>query len=221
MPILLFPGGGATVAPTIRGYYNTIEVLDRIPPALACEGYSSMLFCTQADLIEWSNNAIEDLTRTTGVNVETDDSITTVAAQADYTLPTGHLSTIDADLEGAKLRPASGAELAALNQDWTTTTGTPTRYTEGEGFGEVRLYPIPTANGDTLRLVFHRKPADVSTSAPYVGLPSILQDYQFHRVFSLARRKESQSQMQDAADFSDKVAELIQQTAQAIWGGPQ
>ena len=221
MPLILFPGGGAASPPTARAYFDAFQVIDRIPTALAAEGYSSMVFWTEAEILDYVNDSLMELLRLTGVNVEHDDSADTVQDQAAYATPTRTFDVLEISKGGEKMRPSSNAELAALDDAWTLTSGAARRWTEGRGANEYILYPIPDTGGDELSLLVHRWLTDVSRGSPYIQIPDVLQDYMFHRAVADARRKESIAAMPEAASFSDNVAKLIADAGTRYWGGTQ
>lgn len=67
----------------------------------------------------------------------------------------------------AKLRPATVAQLAALNNSWESTTGVPTRYTH-LGLDSFAPYPHPAGAGTNLTMVYARVPVAIVAAGPEI-----------------------------------------------------
>lgn len=92
--------------------------------------------------------------------LETSDSLTLTAGTTWYhlrdTFP-DWLVPLRVTLSGAKIRPATVAQLAALNNSWEAQTGTISRYAH-VGMDMFAAYPHPAGAGTSLTVVYARVP---------------------------------------------------------------
>ena len=71
----------------------------------------------------------------------------------------------------ARVRPARLSELDARSSTWQSATGTPERYA-ALGFDLVALWPHPSADGQSLDLVYARAPATLSLPGDVPEIPA-------------------------------------------------
>lgn len=108
--------------------------------------------------------------------LEATESFTLTANQLSYnilgTLPDFVLPRRIYNSAGQQMRPATIAELEALDSDWQATTGTPYRYVV-RGLDWLAVYPQPAA-ADTLSIVYARCPVGMvlGTDVPEIRVAS-------------------------------------------------
>lgn len=214
--IPFFPGGAAPAAAR-----TLADWLTEVYACLNATDAATLIHWTEAEIIEWANEGQRDLARRFAMWVERDATTTTADAQASYTLPTRHLSTIHVILAGRSLRAASVRELEALSSTWTTDactgTITPTRYCQDvTGTTSIRLYKIPNS-ALTLAIVYHEYLADLAAGGN-PDMPDAVADWLWLRMVAEARAKESDGSMPEAAKFCRDVMGVYEQAFAGYWG---
>jgi hypothetical protein len=164
-----------------------------------------------AELVVYADDAVKHVAEAHGVFVKYDTSVTVSSGTAVYTLPSGHVFTLQAALLGGgsavtSLRPASVADLFALDATWSATSGPAVRYSlDAPAVGSLTLYPNPSAGG-TLALVAEMTPADLTTSAATVALPGVFSDWLSYAELNGALEKESEHAQRDmAAHYAERL----------------
>lgn len=197
------------------------QVIADILPALGATSLGDLTWASDAELFQWADEAVKRLSHRCGVFVERDTSTSVVALTSQYPVPTGHIDTIHVTLGGLSLRPSTVADLEALDGTWAVTQGAVKRFSmDADGTGFITLYQVPTTTG-TLAWIFHQFPADVTTNAPAVDVPSPMGDYLAYGMLGDARRKESEAAMPEVAEHCDRMMALMEQVATAYWGPGQ
>src|SRR3979409_2446875 len=83
----------------------------------------------EAELYSYAEEALQNLGTRLLLCAAFDDTTAIVANQAVYELPAGHIATIAAAVDGNALKPATVAEVEALDDDWQrAASGTPERW---------------------------------------------------------------------------------------------
>lgn len=139
----------------------TTAIWQRLDEPLDGSGYY-----TAAELTAALNRA-QRLFALLSLCLETSGSLTLTANVAWYHLRdtfTDWLVPLRATLAGSKLRPATVAELAALNASWEAQTGTPERYAH-LGMDSFAAYPHPAGAGTILTVVYARVPTALSIAS--------------------------------------------------------
>jgi hypothetical protein len=174
---------------------------------------------TIAECYQFADDAVRLLARSTGVFLTYDASIAVASPTSIYALPAGHVFTESAWLAGgAQLRITPVADLFALDQAWSLTSGTPSRVSfDAAGPTNAVIYPIPNING-TLAQVMAAQPPTVTNAAPTVALPSVLQDFLTFGMLAGARSKESDSAMPEVAEHCRERMRMYLAIAQSYWG---
>ncbi len=112
---------------------------------------------------------------------------------------------------GAKLTPARLSELAALNQDWPATQGTPTRYALS-GFDLLGVYKQANT---TLDLTYARGPvALISTGTPEIPLryhPALMEG-----AVPMLRIKEGMQEWQKTLSYWDRFLDAVQDCSEKV-----
>src|SRR5207249_3191346 len=94
-------------------------------PPLNATSEADAVYWTEAELYEWIDEAVKRLAQR-GYFVVYDTSLTTATGTKNYTLPTGHVGTIQADIAGRLLRARNVQELEAFDSAWpAAATSTP------------------------------------------------------------------------------------------------
>lgn len=220
MPILLL------IAPQqpapVPGNYNLAGVLSQIYPQLNASGQNDLIFWTVAELYQWLDEAAQRLARTCDVFVVRDQSLVSVVNQASYPLPPAQIATIQVDLGGMVLRPASAHELEALDALWTQAApGIPRKFVQDTaGLEQITLYPPPggPSQGLTLGLVMYVFPNQISASNPFVGITGALQEYFAFSVLGEARAKETKAAMPEVAQWFRGLVSMMEQAITGYWG---
>lgn len=185
-------------------------------PLLGAYSTDELIFWTEAELWGWMDDAAQRLARSALVCVErtatsTDDGV----AQ----LPARHLATLQADVLGFVLRPASVLELEALDAGWPTAVGWgPWRYTQDGK--TITLHPGRTEDGGVfaVNLVAAMSPDTVAPGNPSVPVSSVLRDYFTLSAVAEARAKETKAAMPEVADWLKQVAALYVEVCRNYWG---
>lgn len=220
MLLLLFSPQPAPPSPEA---INFALVMGDVYPQLNAVGPADLIYWTPNELYLWFDEAGQRLARMAGVFVIRDTSITAIASQGIYSLPGGHIATIQADLAGTVLRPRTIAELEALDADWVATVGppSPSAYTQDtRGLSQIDLYPDPglADNGATLGLVIHTTPATISQANIFLAAPIVIQDYFRFYALGEARAKESKGAMPEVAQWMNQLTGWMEQMIQGYWG---
>lgn len=134
-----------TPSPYPRSRYTLEELIDRVRGDLSLRGSS---FLTDAEIIDWLNDAQEEFARETKW-FKYSLSLSTVANQAEYDFPDGasaQVLTVDwVRLDDRDLYPLRGQSMLDRgNWAWRDQQGTPTHWFL-RGVAKIRLWPTPTA----------------------------------------------------------------------------
>lgn len=225
MLLLLFApqpaGGGGGGTPEV---INFSVVLGDLIPQLNAAGSNDLIFWTTDELFAWFDEAAQRLARQAGIFVSRDTSLTSVLNQGPYALPANQVSTIQADIGGFVLRPATVQELEALDAAWPTTIGNPQQFMQDkQGLNLIVLYPAPGSStaGETIGLVIHNFPPTISASNVFLNAPTVLQDYFKFYALGEARAKECKGAMQEMAQWFQQLTGLYEQTIEQYWGTAQ
>jgi hypothetical protein len=212
MLLLLFPQGGSTSTGI-----DINAVVDSILPSLGASSLSDLDWCTQAELLQWADDAAKRLAATAGVFVEYDANTTTATGQASYSTPTGHIDMIKAAV-GNNLRAITVAELNALDATWQATPGAPKRFSmDANAPNNLTLYPVPIAT-DAVALLFHKFPDAITVNNHSLSAPRPIRGYFAAFLKAEARRKESDATMTEMADhFSARVA-MFERVLEHLYG---
>ena len=112
------------------------------------------------------------------------------------------------------MRPATIAELEALDSAWQTTTGTPYRYVP-VGLDFLAVYPTPPA-ADTLKIVYARCPVDMAAQSDAPEIRAASQYALINYAAYALRNPEGGQEMSKFAGYlseffaeAKRVAELV------------
>ncbi len=147
----ILPGGVA--GETADGSIDTTQVIDELLPSLHATSRANLYPWSEADLIQWMDEALKRLARLVCVFVGRQADSLTVPGTASYALPTQHIATLHVSYGTTPLAPANMLELEARDPAFLTTPGTPDHWYEDLiGLATVALSPVPD-RGQTARAV--------------------------------------------------------------------
>lgn len=151
------------------------------------------------------NRAYDEFCWETECNLTSDATLTTVADQAEYTIPLPHFRTIYEVLyDGYPLSRTSLAAVRESDPEWlTAASGTPDRYWRPK-WSTLRLYVPPETASKTLTIYGSRSPADLSADGDCPDIPNAHHDGLAQRAAWLAMeawvRGEERQALQDRID---------------------
>lgn len=215
----LLPGG--TAGETAEGGIDTIQVIDNLLWTLHAATRDELTFWTEADLIQWMDEALKRLARVACVFVGRDVEILTVASQATYTLPERHVSTLHISHVDRALRPSGTLEMEALDAGYQTTAGSPDYWYEdlqgGLTFG---LAPVPDASDEALPLIYEGWPEtlDAGRQQTLVAAPAPLKGYLTFSVLASAYGTEGEAETPDIAAHCRSRVAMYDQIFQDYYG---
>lgn len=220
MSLLLLFGGGAAAAAGL----NLQPVLDDLLPLLQAEDYSGLVYWTESELYQLTDEAAKRLARAVGCFVERDASTALVVGTAAYAMPARHLSTLHLSLGSMALRARTANELEALDGAWVeTASATIAAWIQDQiGTEQYRLYPTPASGASgNLALIFHRYPAEITVSAAVIQAPACIREYFTFAVLGEARGMESKAAMPEVADWCGSMVAMMEQVFGEYWGRAQ
>jgi hypothetical protein len=150
--------------------------------------------------------------------------VAVTAGTAAYLLPASRVFTegawlLYAGLPLQLLRLSTVGQLFALDANWPTTTGDPTRLSlDAAGTVTGVLYPVPLSNS-TLVQVMQAVPATVAAGASSLPVSPVLQDYVSYQLLRSARSKESDSSMPEMAAHFGERCKLYEAVIVHLFGG--
>lgn len=207
-------------APTTNGI-NTSLVVGELYPPLNARGPGDLIFWSEDELFEWLDQAAKRLATELNLFVYYDTSITLASGTASYTVPTGHLVTLQADVEGVVLRARNVQELEALDDAWPATAGSPEAFLlDTEGSDKVTIYKKPGAaeNGDTLGMIMAKLPTKLTKTAAVLRAPACVREYLTFYALGEARARESKAPMPEIAQWFRGLTGMLEQVIGEYWG---
>lgn len=184
-------------------------------------------FYTDAELTRWINDGLVDVARRTQTLAHFSATITGVANQTKYNLPTDLIT-----LHRVEFVPASSTQVypvqlmtpAELDQYWGSQQDTASSYPWAAavwGFPgqtatlQLQIYPVLSSNGGTIRLWYYRLPATLTAGADIAEIPagweSLISDYCEYR----AKRKARDATWQEAKMLYDEAVDNMIDTTRA------
>lgn len=201
--------------------YDLTETANVLLGRLGATSWTDLPWLTEAEAFGFFDEAAKRLAERARLFADRDDTTAIAANQAQYDNPASWIDTEHVDLDGAALRPASAAELTALDATWAATPGPPARYSLDAGpLGTITVYPAPQADsaGKKLAQVYEGFPDAISTGQTVVPLPAALADYFLYFGLMRARGKESEGAMPGMAAHFEQRVKLYEQIALKYWG---
>src|SRR5947209_17422899 len=111
-------------------------IIPWICASLNCPSTAELGNWTEAELYAYAEEALNNAGGKYLLVAEFDDTTAIVAGQPMYELPTEHLATVWAAVDGTALKPATTAEMEALDDLWEeAASGTAARWV-GDALGQ-------------------------------------------------------------------------------------
>jgi hypothetical protein len=204
----------------MAGEIQTTAVLDQLLPDLHSDSYANLTFWTQAQLINFMDEAAKQLSRNTMLFVERDTSKTTANATGTYALPSRHNATLHVSYGSTPLRPGTTIEMEARDPAWQTTPGTPDHWYEDDmNVTSIALAPVPTS-ASPLPMICSMYPPDLDTGQVNTLLqaPAPVAIYLSYYVLARCYGKESESEESDVSQHAAAKVALLEQVFAHLWG---
>lgn len=214
----ILPGGPTESA---SGSIDTTQVIDELLPLLHAGSRADLTFWTEADLIQWLDEAVKRLARVACVFVGRSASIRSVDEQATYDLPVRHVSTLHVSYVTTSLRPAGTLELEALDAGYQTGRGTPARwYQDLQGDATFGLAPVPDTNDDPIPVIYEGWPPELDGGGQntLLSAPPPIRGYLAMCVLAAAYGREGECEMPDVAAHCRGRIQMYDQIFQSYYG---
>lgn len=135
-------------------------------------GDESGVQITDADLLRWINDGQRQINEQNKV-FKAKSTTSSVAAQADYALPTGAASSIDSiHYNGIPVRALAYPEVEEYIMAYEGTKGSqgnPTVWYQWAG--QVTFWPAPQSDNDTITILYTANPVELASLGDTLGLP--------------------------------------------------
>lgn len=208
-------------APASPGFVNTALVVGDLWAPLNARSEADAVFWTEAQLYAWIDEAVKRFARKHAAFVVHDTTVTTLAGAADYNLPTDHLVTFQADLNGKYLRARNIQEMDSLDATWpSAAAGVPQAFLEDkQGLVKITLYPPPNVANESLPvgLTMAKQPATITKAAAILAAPPVLRDYLTFYALAEARSAETNASMDEVATWYRGLVNQLDQVAEHLW----
>ena len=205
----------------MTGDIDTTEVIDSLLPALHTDTRANLYWWTEADLIQWMDEALKRLARQAAVFVERSTDLVSSAGTAIYDLPERHEATLHVSYVTTPLRPAGTIDLEGRDPAYQTVPGTPDHWYEGlQGDFTIGLTPVPVESGDAIPLICAMYPPDLDIAKvnTLVTAPYPLKGYLSLSVLAEAYAREGEMEMQDLAQHCRARAGMYEQMFAQYYG---
>lgn len=196
----VLPGGPIDGTPDIG--VDITQVLIEAYWTLHANSAADLTWWTEAELIEYLDDAVRRLSALACVFVGRVATTVTVASQAGYALPARHISTLHVSLATTPLRPANAADLDARNENYLTEVGTPDHWFENlVGMATVGLTPVPDTSDVPIPIIYNGYPdiLDAGKQNTNVPAPPPLKGYLAMYLLAEAYGKEGEAEATDIA----------------------
>jgi len=187
---------------------------------VGAQSWTDLDWCTEAEIYGYFDEAAKRLAEL-GLFVES-EATPIFANQAAYALPAPWLDSIHVSVNNAQCRPASAAELLALDATWPALVcepgQTPTRYSmDAAQLGTIVLYGMPSGGG-AIASIDHVALAAITPSNTLAPIPAACSDYFLYFAIQRARGKESDYAMPEVAAGAGEMVALFEAVFTAYWG---
>jgi len=198
------------------------SLLGLLYPRLHAVSDADLVWWTKADLIGWINEGITQLCHRADILVYRNTADSTASGDKLYDLPAGALKVVDVAVAGQPLRPASMAELDALDHTGEATFrdegARPTHwFNEGLGLAQIGLYPVPIA-AEQISKVYAGEPGAELAEGSTIPLPDLLAGYLMDYALERAYAKRGEAGMPEVAEHLRGKLEIYYAAAAAYWG---
>jgi hypothetical protein len=210
---------GSTESSVDAGGVDISQVIDQALWDLHAASRADLVFWTEAQLIQWLDEAVKRLASVACVFVGRFTGVLTVDGQAAYAHPPQHVSTLHVSLGTTALRPAATLELEAKDPAYQTTEGTPTHWYEDLlGLGSLGLAPVPDTSDLTIRQIYEGWPAALDPGQTMVAAPAPLKGYLGFYLLSEAYGIEGEMESPDIAAHCRGRLDLYHALLQHYYG---
>lgn len=214
----ILPGGPTDDTASVG--IDTGQVLDELLPSLHAANRTELTFWTEANLIEWMDEALKRLAVKAMVFVGRSATTLTAPAQATYGNPLRHISTLHVSVDARPLVPGNTTELEARDEDFETTAGDPDHwYQDLLGQETIGLTPVPEEE-ELLAVIYEGWPAalDPGKQQTFVAGPAPLKGYLAMCVLREAYGREGESEMPDVAMHCAARAQMYEDIFTRYYG---
>jgi|ERR1041385_8133440 hypothetical protein len=210
----ILPGG--PLNDSAAGNLDPTQVIDELLPTLHAANRNELTFWTEADLLEWLDEALKRLARVACVFVGNATTTLTVQGQAFYSLPERHIATLHLSYLTTAMRSAAMIDLEMRDPAFQTTQGTPDHwYQDLQGGTVFGLAPVPDTNDVPLPIVYEGWPDPNQT---LIGAPAPLKGYLAMKVLEGAYGREGEMESPDIAAHCKMRAEMYEQLFVSYYG---
>jgi hypothetical protein len=213
----ILPGAAETALDA--GGVDVSEVIDQALWDLHAASRADLVFWTEAQLIQWLDEAVKRLASAACVFVGRFTATLTVQGQAGYSHPPQHVSTLHVSLNSTALRPAATLELEAKDPAYQTTQGTPAHWYEDLlGLGSLGLAPVPDTSDVTMPQIYEGWPAALDPGQTMVAAPAPLKGYLSMALLAEAYGIEGEMEAPDIAAHCRGRLDLYRALLQHYYG---
>jgi hypothetical protein len=188
------------------------SIIADLYPALNATTDTDLQWWTLAQLYDYLGDQLAAIARAVPIFADVQSGSTSTA---ENTFP--GVAAIAAAWNSVALRPATVKELEALDPAWDSTTGTPARWTEDLGPGQIRLYPAPSGSG-ALKIVHHGSSTRPTSGSPTITAYPIVSEMLWYGTLELARAQTGETWMPDVAAQAAGQLALLLKVARTYWG---
>lgn len=182
-------------------------------------------FWTDAELTNWINDGLRDISRRTETIQQFYTGLTTTASQAKYHLPPDviRIHRVEYAPAGTSNRyPVQASTYQEMDQIWGINQLTQTMsYSYAYvlwGFPPnliMQLYPVPASSGDTVNIFYYRLPNKLVNTTDIAEIPEGWQDLVSLYCEYVARRKDKDDGWKEAKQLYDEtLANMYDMTRQ-------
>jgi len=203
------------------GEIDTTQVITELLPALHADSLGTLYFWTEAELLQWLDEALKKLARKTMIFVERSIATATAADTATYPLPPRHLATLHVTYDSSSLQPATQVELEARDEEYATTPGAPDHWYEDKlGLATIGVTPVPEEE-KPLPIIYSVFPPTLDASqfsTLFVQAPAPLKGYLAMAALAKAYGREGESEMPDLAQHCAARLQLYEAICEQYYG---
>lgn len=207
---------------------NVTTLISAIWPFLHASGESDAIVWTDAELTRYFQDHLKRFSQKFGCFVIRDiTTITLVNAQATYSLPERHISTLHVSLSNRPLVASARHELERLDVDYITTAETSSKrtkrwYQDKQSEDTIGFQPVPATSlsaGSVAEVIYHEYPCNLDElhNDTDINTPSVIGDYLEFQVIGEAYSKESDLSMPEVAQSARALAMLYEAQISNLW----
>jgi hypothetical protein len=211
------PGDTDTNSDVNAGGIDSAQVIDEALWSLHAATRADLVFWTEAQLLQWLDEAVKRLASIAGVFIGRNVGLTGIGT-ATAALPIQHIATLHVSVDGVAIRPANTMELEARDEAYQTTQGTPDSWYEDLlGHGVLGLAPVPDAELP-LAEIYEGWPTALDIGQTIVAGPAPLKGYLGMCLLAAAYGTEGELEMPDVAAHCRGRVEMYHQMMRSYYG---